>query len=75
MANRIEKLQKDVLRGVMGDEFKHHLVGWDSESIRTGTRTIKNIFIKKKNFIYQLKVTEFKQINSVCRRLKVKQIQ
>lgn len=48
MANRIEKLQRGVLWGVMGDEFKQHLVGWDSESIRTGTRTIKNIFIKKK---------------------------
>ena len=27
---KIEKLQRDFLWGGMGDEFKHHLVGWDT---------------------------------------------
>ena len=69
MANRIEKLQRDVLRGVMGDM-------WDSESIKTGTRTIKNIFIKKKKRkkLY-LSAESYRIINSVHRRLKVKHIQ
>ena len=26
---RIEKLHRDFLLGGMGDEFKHHMVGWD----------------------------------------------
>lgn len=30
MANRIEKLLRNFLWGGLGDEFKHHVVGWDS---------------------------------------------
>uniref|UniRef100_A0A2N9GUS3 Reverse transcriptase zinc-binding domain-containing protein n=1 Tax=Fagus sylvatica TaxID=28930 RepID=A0A2N9GUS3_FAGSY len=29
VANRLEKLQRDFLWGGMGNNFKHHLVGWD----------------------------------------------
>ena len=29
VAHRIEKLQRDFLWGGMGNDFKHHLVGWD----------------------------------------------
>uniref|UniRef100_A0A2N9H4G3 Reverse transcriptase domain-containing protein n=1 Tax=Fagus sylvatica TaxID=28930 RepID=A0A2N9H4G3_FAGSY len=29
VAHRIEKLQRDFLCGGMGNDFKHHLVGWD----------------------------------------------
>uniref|UniRef100_A0A2N9GE45 Reverse transcriptase domain-containing protein n=1 Tax=Fagus sylvatica TaxID=28930 RepID=A0A2N9GE45_FAGSY len=30
VANRLEKLQRDFLWGGMGNNFKHHLVGWDN---------------------------------------------
>ena len=29
VANRLEKLQRDFVWGGMGNNFKHHLVGWD----------------------------------------------
>ena len=29
MANRIERIQRNFLWGGLGEEFKHHLVGWD----------------------------------------------
>jgi hypothetical protein len=28
VANRLEKLQRDILWGEIGDEFKFHLVNW-----------------------------------------------
>jgi len=28
VANRLEKLQRDFLRGGIGDEFKFHIVNW-----------------------------------------------
>ena len=41
VANRIEKLQRDFLRGGIGDEFKFHLVSWSKDCSPISERRLR----------------------------------
>ena len=47
MARRIEKLQRDFLWGVLGDEFKYHLVSWRNvcEPLQNGGLGVRNLVL------------------------------
>ena len=48
VAKRIEKIQRDFLRGGMGDEHKMHLVNWNQvcRPIRDGGLGIRNVCVQ-----------------------------
>jgi hypothetical protein len=50
VAHRIEKLQRDFLWGGMGNDFKHHLVGWDKVCVlkAKGRLGIRSLVLLKK---------------------------
>ena len=47
MARCIEKLQRDFLWGVLGDEFKYHLVSWRNvcEPLQNGGLGVRNLVL------------------------------
>jgi hypothetical protein len=47
VANRMEKIQHDFLKGGLGKEFKYHLVSWSNvcSSISEGGLGIRNLMV------------------------------